>query len=317
MKLLDWGASIYPDSDEMIKQINRVLRTKGIVGLVQAIYFKIRGLSKIQAESFLGLKSSLQNRVGIEIGGSSIVFSARGIFPVYPIVARMDNCNFGGKTIWEGTIKEGQTFRFNKKKSPGHQYIAETTALGFIPSETYDFLLSSHVLEHTANPILALTEWVRILKVHGLLIMLLPHKEGTFDHRRPVTTMQHLLSDLNAGMGEDDLTHMPEILALHDLSLDPEAGDWAAFKTRSERNFENRCFHHHVFDTQLAVRLIDHMGLQIHAVEAILPMHILVIAQKLGKGKLPNNSNFTSENARYRHSSPFLSDHSSAAVNIA
>lgn len=297
----------------VLKKVIRVLRSNGIAGLARVIYLRVIGVPPVQAVCFPGLRASLLDKIGMEIGGASSVFTGRGIFPVYPIATRIDNCNFGGKTVWEGTIKEGQTFQFNPGKPTGRQFLAEATALDFIPLETYDFLLSSHMLEHTANPILALTEWVRLLKEQGLLVMLLPHKEGTFDHRRPVTTLQHLISDFEAGMAEDDLTHMPEILALHDLQRDPEAGDLAAFKVRSERNVENRCFHHHVFDTHLAVSRVDHMGLQIRAVEAIQPMHILVVAQKLKNGELFNNTAYTGESAQYRQNSPFLSDHLAVA----
>lgn len=296
----------------MIKKILHILQTKGVAGLMRTIYFRVRGLSQIQAESFLLLRCLLQDKIGMEIGGASTVFMERGIFPVYPIASRIDNCNFGVETIWEGNIKEGKTFQFNPRKPSGRQYLAEATALGGIPSEAYDFVLSSHVLEHIANPILALAEWIRLLKDEGILVLLLPHKEGTFDHRRPVTTMQHLISDFEVGMAEDDLTHMPEIMALHDLERDSAAGDREAFKNRSLLNFENRCFHHHVFDTHLAVNLADHMGLKIRAVEPILPLHILVVTQKLKSGELVDNSVFTHHSAQYRQSSPFLSDRSSA-----
>jgi SAM-dependent methyltransferase len=293
----------------MIKKILNILRTRGISGLMSAVYFRLCNLLPVRAASFHDIESLLRGRNGIEIGGPSQVFTAKGIFPVYPIAGRLDNCNFGGTTVWEGDIKEGQTFRFDRNKPEGRQYIVEATAMECIPSASYDFVLSSHALEHTANPILALSEWIRLLKVHGTLVLLLPHKDGTFDHRRPVTTMQHLVADFKAGMAEDDLTHMPEILALHDLERDPEAGDHAAFKVRSARNFENRCFHHHVFDTRLAVTLVDHMGLQILAVEAIRPMHILVVAQKPAGDVLPDNSALLSESAQYRRVSPFASDH--------
>jgi len=297
----------------MIKKIISILRTRGISGLLSAVYFRLSHLLPIHAKSFHKIESLLHGKNGIEIGGPSQVFTAKGLFPVYPIAGHFDNCNFGGTTIWEGDINEGQTFQFDRNKPAGRQYIVEATAMECITSASYDFVLSSHALEHTANPILALSEWIRLLKDQGTLVLLLPHKDGTFDHRRPVTTLQHLISDFEVGMAEDDLTHMPEILALHDLGRDPEAGDLAAFKARSERNFENRCFHHHVFDTQLTVRLVDHMGLQIRAVEAIRPMHILVVAQKVGRGELVDNSAFTGESAQYRQSSPFLSDPLSVA----
>ena len=104
--------------------------------------------------------------------------------------------------------------------------------------------------------------------------------------------MYDLIDDFNKGVGEDDLAHLPEILALHDLELDPEAGNLAAFHARSARNSENRCLHHHVFDTRLAVSLIDYMGLQIKTIETIRPMHILVVAQKVGAGNSADNSSF-------------------------
>ena len=121
--------------------------------------------------------------------------------------------------------------------------------------------------------------------------------------------MQHLIADFNVDMTEADLTHMPEIMALHDLERDSQAGDLPAFKARSERNSENRCFHHHVFDTQLAISLVDHMGLRIRAIEAIRPMHILIVAQKTAGDALPDNSAFFGESAQYRRIGPFPPDH--------
>lgn len=289
----------------MVNKIIRIFRTRGFSGLFSSVYFR---LFPMCAKAFRQNENLLRDKSGIEIGGPSQVFSAKGIFPVYLIAGSIDNCNFGGTTVWEGAIKEGNSFLFNSDKPAGRQYIVEATEMASIASKSYDFVLSSHALEHTANPILALSEWVRLLKDQGSLVLLLPHKDGTFDHRRPVTTMQHLISDFEAKMTEDDLTHMPEILKLHDLELDPEAGDMTSFKARSERNFENRCFHQHVFDTKLAVSLIDHMGLQIRAVEAIRPLHILIVAQKMTGGMSPDNSNYLSDSAQYRSNSPFLSD---------
>jgi hypothetical protein len=143
----------------------------------------------------------------------------------------------------------------------------------------------------------------------------LPHRDGTFDHRRPVTPLQHLLEDFEQRMAEDDLTHLPEILELHDLRRDPEAGGFQAFKARSERNRENRGLHHHVFDTRLAVELVDHLGLQIQAVESTYPFHIAVLATQLLPGRRPDNADFLSGGAAYRRASPFRSDRAAPQIN--
>src|SRR5271165_5145609 len=165
------------------------------------------------------------------------------------------------------------------------------------------------MLEHTANPLKAISEWLRVLKPGGTLFLVLPHKDGTFDHRRPITTIQHLIEDFERETTEADLTHLPEILSLHDLAMDPPAGTLEQFKERSLKNLENRCLHHHVFDTELVVELVDHMGLQIRAVEVSLPYNIFMIAQKPTSEQKPENGRFLASDAKYRRFSPFPSDH--------
>ncbi|MCX7112080.1 MAG: methyltransferase domain-containing protein [Proteobacteria bacterium] len=291
--------------------INLVIRTyheHGFIGLLFKIIERLLHLFPQRAKSFYTHRNLFFGAMGIEVGGKSQIFSKNGIFPVYPIVGQLDNCLFCNLTVWHGNINEGYTFQFNKNKPNGRQYITEATLMDCIPSGTYDFVLSSHMLEHTANPILALTEWIRLLKDKGILVLLLPHKEGTFDHRRPLTTLDHLISDFNAATAEDDLTHLPEILALHDLERDPMAGDFESFKSRSLKNFENRCLHHHVFDTRLAVKLVDYMKLKILTVEAIWPMHILIISQKIPNGEIAKNFDFSYKLDHVPKSSPFSTD---------
>lgn len=265
----------------MIRRSIDIFQSRGISGLLRAIRSRVRGFFSGRSKSFLIYKNQFVGKSGIEIGGPSQVFSRRGIFPVYPIVENLDNCNFCGTTVWDGAVSQGKTYQFDPKKPAGQQHIEEATALVDLLSGTYDFVLSSHMLEHTANPILALSEWKRLLTEDGALVLLLPNKSHTFDHRRPVSTMAHLIADFNAGMTEDDLTHLPEILALHDLERDLEAGNIDTFKLRSMQNFENRCLHHHVFDKYLATDLVEYMGLKVCAVEEISPHHILLLAQKM------------------------------------
>lgn len=241
---------------------------------------RVRGLLASRAKSFQTHHHLFVDKSGLEIGGPSAVFSSGGIFPVYPIVGHLDNCNFSNATAWDVGDNHGNSFRFDQGKQDGHQHIGEATSLDALASSSYDFVLSSHMLEHTANPIQALTEWKRLLRDNGTLVLILPNKEYTFDHRRVVTTMDHLIADFNAEMKEDDLTHLPEILALHDFQRDPDAGDKESFKLRGMQNVENRCLHHHVFDSALAIKLVKYIGLTALAIEELAPHHILVLAKK-------------------------------------
>jgi SAM-dependent methyltransferase len=46
-----------------------------------------------------------------------------------------------------------------------------------VPDCIYDFVYSSHCLEHISHPWKALSNWWRILKPGGYLILLLPHRD--------------------------------------------------------------------------------------------------------------------------------------------
>jgi SAM-dependent methyltransferase len=289
----------------VINAIKAILASEGASGLVRVVCERIVARP---IPAFDVCKPFLDGTVGLEIGGPSGIFRRRRLFPVYSMAARIDNCNFGNRTVWEGEIATGATFNYDKRHAPGNQFVVEATDLGIFTTESYSFVLSSHVLEHVANPVLALTEWVRVLNVEGILVLVVPHREGTFDRRRPVTTLEHLISDFERKTSEGDMTHAPEILRLHDLARDPNAGDFQAFKLRTADNVHNRCLHHHVFDTSLAVRLIHFVGLQLLAVDAVRPHHIFVVAQKLGHSLSPNNDPFLGQQALHLSASPFLSD---------
>src|SRR5436309_557697 len=87
---------------------------------------------------------------GLEIGGPSTIFAKRGLLPVYPIARELDNCNFARETVWEGRLIEGRHFKFGERV--GYQFVSEAYDIPVAGAE-YDFVLSSHMLEHSANPI--------------------------------------------------------------------------------------------------------------------------------------------------------------------
>jgi SAM-dependent methyltransferase len=203
-------------------------------------------------------RQALAGKSGLEVGGPSPLF--RDVLPVYPVVAALDGVNFSTSTMWEGDITAGGRFEFDRGRS-GRQFIAEATQLEGIESGRYQFLLSSNCLEHVANPLKALREWMRVLEPGGVFLLVLPNPQSNFDHRRPVTRFEHLLDDDIQGVGEDDLTHLAEVLALHDLDRDPWAGGRENFTRRSRDNLVHRGLHHHIFDAALIAQMTAHVGL--------------------------------------------------------
>lgn len=299
------NASINNDESIMINKIYAKFKYQGISGLLNAVFSRVL-LRRLAF--YKHCKSFFESKTGLEIGGPSGIFGRAGLIPVYTVAARIDNCNFGDHTIWEGKINEGDTFYFDKQRAPGRQYVAEASNLSCIASASNDFVLSSHCLEHVANPLLALAECTRVLKEEGLLVLVVPHRDGTFDHHRPVTPLEHLIQDFDRQTTEGDMTHLEEILRLHDLTKDPGASDFQAFKQRSILNLEKRCLHHHVFDSRLAVETVHHVGLQILSVEVFRPCHIVVIGQKPKPGQEVQNDRFRGIHTTPCWLSPFPSD---------
>ena len=222
---------------------------------------------------------NLKGKKGLEIGGPSPIFKSDGILPIYQVIACLDGCNFANETIWEGKIREGWNYQYLKERDAGYQYISDAVDLNQIESNSYDFVLSSHNIEHMANPLKALDEWTRVLKDGGLLLLVVPDKNGTFDHNRPLTSLKHLIDDFEKNVCEDDLTHLNEILDLHDFRMTPEISDKNAFRRRSLDNYSNRCLHHHVFDTELVLAVLAYFELELISCDFILPFNIVVLAR--------------------------------------
>lgn len=280
----------------------KLYRTEGVAGL------RDRYANREPMDLFLKLTPILKGKRGLEIGGPSPMFARGKALPIYAIVRCVDNCNFSQDTFWQGQVPEGRSFRFDWRKSRGHQYILDAANLDRIPPGRYDFVLSSHNIEHIANPIAALSEWLRVLRNDGYLVLIVPHKDGTFDHRRPVTSLTHLIEDYVNQTKEDDRTHLEEILDRHDLDRDASVTSFEEFREVAMQNAIQRRLHHHVFDTRLVVQLLDYVGLQICHIVATKPFHIIAVARRLAEPNTKNNCDFLAPHAEFRYGSPFPSD---------
>jgi SAM-dependent methyltransferase len=155
--------------------------------------------------------------------------------------------------------------------------LREATDLGDVGP--YETILSSHVIEHVADPLRALREWLRVCTDGGGLVLVLPHRGATFDHRRPLTTLDHMMSDERARRSEDDTTHVEEVLQLHDLSRDEGLSSMEEQAERLRNNEQTRAMHHHVFNVRTAVEMVAHVGWSVEAAEFTWP-HIVIVARK-------------------------------------
>jgi SAM-dependent methyltransferase len=74
------------------------------------------------------------------------------------------------------------------------------------------YVASSHLLEHVANPLAALAEWYRVLTHGGAIYMVVPDRRKTFDYRRPLTSPEHMLEDYRQQVTQSDGTHIDDFV---------------------------------------------------------------------------------------------------------
>jgi hypothetical protein len=91
--------------------------------------------------------------------------------------------------------------------------------------------------------------------------------------------LEHLREDFERNTPETDLSHLEEVLALHDLSRDVAAGTPEQFKERCLKNAEFRAMHHHVFVPKTAAQLVMESGFAIVR-QDVQEFHIITLARK-------------------------------------
>uniref|UniRef100_A0A914PFI4 Methyltransferase type 11 domain-containing protein n=1 Tax=Panagrolaimus davidi TaxID=227884 RepID=A0A914PFI4_9BILA len=137
----------------------------------------------------------LDNLKGIEIGGSLI----------NPFCLNTINVDFtnGTKTGYKKS-----ELRYSKGGYLNVDVVASGDKLPF-KNESYDFVISSHAIEHFFDPIKTIEEWFRVIKINGYIFMTIPHKERTFDRLKNRTTLNELLLRHNGTYydGPDDGHH--------------------------------------------------------------------------------------------------------------
>jgi SAM-dependent methyltransferase len=246
-----------------------------VASLLQRVSRRLHRIRSPRIASHELYAACVRGQRGIEIGGPSAPFRAGDVLPLYDEVGSLDNCNFAAETVWSTHDAE---FKFSDSRPAGKTYVCEGSDLRMLQTGSFDFVLSSHNLEHFANPVKALYEWKRVLRPGGALVLVLPYYRDTFDHRRTPTSVDHMFADYESHTDEDDLTHLAEILAKHDLSRDPAAGSPEQFRERSTNNLQHRCLHHHVFDEQNSRELLERAGFQIRTVGRAFPFHLALLA---------------------------------------
>lgn len=140
--------------------------------------------------------------------------------------------------------------------------IDDAQSLHTLEDRSQDFVVAAHVIEHMRNPILALQNWVRVLKPGGRLYLVVPDKRRTFDKQRDRTPLEHLILDYEQPSAPRDFEHFIEWAAKVDGKRPRKAARSA--QKLAERDYS---IHFHVFLPADVLRLLDWFSEHIRPVQ--------------------------------------------------
>jgi len=180
----------------------------------------------------------------------------------------------------------------NKDGTPDPDIVADAARIP-VEDGRFDFLLSAHCLEHSQNTIRTLNEWGRVLRPGGILFLILPHADRTFDRHRAKTTLAHHIDDFETLTDAWDRSHVEEITAGWSIDLTDEDAaqyrrEWGADVWDWDFRFKNDVIHFHVWTQDEMVRLLQYLGLRILFVDEMsaerTDSFVIVAATPQGKG---------------------------------
>jgi SAM-dependent methyltransferase len=102
----------------------------------------------------------------------------------------------------------------------------------------YDFVISSHVIEHFFDPIKALKEWYRVIKKGGYIFIIAPITAYVPNETRPTTTLDELIKRNTGEIKEEAIlkkvvTENNQLgsAIVEGILYDSQHGHWTVFDT--------------------------------------------------------------------------------------
>lgn len=120
-----------------------------------------------------------------------------------------------------------------------------------VKSNSQDFIIANHFVEHCENPISMLINQLRVLKEGGIIYWAIPDKRFTFDAIRPLTTVDHIIQDYEKGPRTSRRKHYEEWVKL----IGSERGGHTQ-KTANQLMKEHYSIHFHTFTKESFIKII-------------------------------------------------------------
>ena len=204
----------------------------------------------------------------------SLAYLPKNVFSHYLISCYLVSryCRGKGLEIGPGTApysrspKTVYVDRFLTRRASAHEFVtADASSLPF-KDKSFGFVISSHCLEHCPNVLKTLEEWKRVILPNGVIFLILPHGERTFDRGRKLTTLEHHIEDQMKGVDESDPTHWEEFA---EYSIPQYSHRWIDQARNEDGSWDfewiaaSGNLHYHVWTQNEVIDVLKHLGCRI------------------------------------------------------
>ena len=185
-------------------------------------------------------RQELLAQIASRLSGSGVEFGAGA----YPFPATGCHVRFADRNT-QTELRDRKYFGDAKLIEP--DLISDLETMDGISDNSLNFIIASHVIEHTRNPLLALENAYRKLRHGGQFVLVVPDMVVTFDRDRQLTPLEHLTLDYADPSNERDFHHYVEFFEKSFPQPDPlesarsvhERGDDIHFHTWTYESFQD------------------------------------------------------------------------------
>ena len=189
------------------------------------------------------LELAIRGKTVLEIGGPSALLSG-----IYPALRSISFLNLPqSMAVHAQGSNPANTESVYSGDAVDEDSIVENRLVG-----KFDAVISSHTLEHFANPLKALKVWRKCLSANGYIVTIVPNKNACWDTDREYTSFDHILSDYQNNVAESDMTHLHESACM--MASRP-----SYYQDVGESN-STRVIHHHVYSIDVLAKCHEFAG---------------------------------------------------------
>jgi len=133
--------------------------------------------------------------------------------------------------------------------------ICDADRLASVADRSIDFIIANHVLEHMADPLGAIREWIRVVRPGGHIYIAIPEHTNPLDRLRSVTPVDHLIADfeMRTARNKFDREHYREWVA----STRPNLSEPERAEAEAKLVSQGYSIHFHTFTAETYSRLLQ------------------------------------------------------------